>query len=102
MYKAETIEAIKVMQAYVDGHDINGIHGRADAPCWDWTSKGLSSYEIVKEPIEIWCMVNSNGHCLSNQATEDDCIATRDELNKQHNNDFEDYRAVKFRQVIDD
>ena len=100
MNKAETIEAIKIMQAYVDGEDIkyNGVF--KSSPVWNWCNG--EPYKVKPRPIEIWCIVNSKGRCLINQATEDDCIATRDELNKQHNNDFEDYRAVKFRQVIDD
>ena len=100
MNKTETIEAIKVMQAYVDGEDIQYNGEFKSSPVWNWTNGG--SYKVKPVPIEIWCMANSAGHCLSNQPSEDDCIETIADLNRQHNNDFEDYKAVLFRQVLDD
>ena len=105
MNKAETIEAIKVMQAYVDGRVIKTDTGNVNYSLhaievsWNWNS---FNYDIKPQPIEIWCMVNSKGHCLSNQYSESEIIELIGKLNRENNKDFVDYKAVKFREVLDE
>jgi len=45
----ETIEAIKVMQAFVDGKKVTNTRN----PHWNWAGC-LSSYEIKPEPFECY------------------------------------------------
>ena len=103
----DTKKAIKVMQAFVDGKTVKNkdacefsISGRY-MPFWDWDNS-KDSYSVKPQQIEIWCMVNSQGHCLGNHPTEDDIIELIEKLNCKNRNDFTDYKAVKFRQVIDE
>ena len=104
MNKHDAVKFLPLVQALADGKEIEY------RVCGDnWRIKesivfggDIDDYRIKSEPIEIWCMVNSTGHCLSNQSSEDDCIETIEGLNRGHNNDFEDYKAVMFRQVLDE
>ena len=97
----DTNKAIKVMQAWVDGEKIiiDGAIPLVVDPKWDWFN---TDYSIKPQPLGIWCIVNSKGRCLSNQPSEDDCIESIADLNRQHNNEFEDYKPVLFRQVMDE
>jgi hypothetical protein len=53
MTREETIEAIKVMQAYVDGKEIQTLncaaHHKFSEPEWDWE---YFDYCIIDEPLE--------------------------------------------------
>ena len=105
MNKDRINELLPIIQAFAEGKCIqiksfNGI-GWVDAP--DLVFGGEpKDYRIKPKPIEIWCTVNSKGHCLSNQRTESDCIELIEKLNRENKNDFIDYKVVKFREVIDD
>jgi len=66
MNKEQTLAAIAVMQAYVDGEVIQ-VCSRGDndwetleggvIPAWEWS---LCSYRIKPEPREYWLVRNSN------------------------------------------
>ena len=101
IYKAK--ELLPIIQAFIDGEEIQ-VRTAGTPHKWVDTNQIFTgdTYRIKPQAIEIWCMVNSKGHCLSNQATEDDCIDNIEGLNKDYSNDFEDYKAVKFRQVLDE
>ena len=96
----DTKKAIKVMQAYVDGNEIEFDGELIEDPIWSWGSRN-GTYKTKPRPLEIWVMVNSKGDCLSNQATEEGCIEIIQDLN-DFDNDFTDYKAVLFRQVLDE
>jgi len=57
MNKEETIKAIKVMQAFVDGktivisNDVCFLLDTSRAPVWNWYNR---TYTIKPEPIERW------------------------------------------------
>ena len=73
MNKEETIEAIKVMQAFVDGETITsrpmGLNDvksptYATNPEWDWFSY---IYEVKPKPRELWVGFRESGradHCI--------------------------------------
>ena len=58
MNREETKKAIEVMQAYVDGEQIEakqeGCEWRASFPIWDW---GPNEYRVKQEPLECWVTV---------------------------------------------
>jgi len=69
MNKGQTIEAMKIMQAYVDGHEIQFNEPRVDdadkwtgfigcGPSWD-----LSRFKYRKKPkpLELWVNVYHDG-----------------------------------------
>ena len=72
MNKEETIEAIKVMQAFVDGEKIKakiGPHARTiDHPAWNWEH---IEYEVKPKPREAWVAFKQRAdfsdpiHCIS-------------------------------------
>jgi len=55
MNREETKKAIAVMQAYVDGKQIEsaqeGCEWRASFPIWDW---GLNHYRVKPKPRTVW------------------------------------------------
>lgn len=71
MNKQETAEAIRVMQAFVDGGEIEYVHKPMDAqnewfsikePCWDWN---LCRYRVKPKPKELWIAdIDVSGVCL--------------------------------------
>ena len=53
MTREQTIEAIRIMQAYVDGKEVeyehpNGIWMLTPTPCWNWNS---GEYRIKPTPV---------------------------------------------------
>ena len=64
MNKAETAEAIKVMQAYVDGAEIVLRDGNRlselSSPTWNWA---VWDYQVKPKPRTIW--VNEYPHPIS-------------------------------------
>ena len=61
----ETKEAIKVMQAFVDGKEVTNTEN----PHWNWAGN-LESYEIKPEPYECWISINEDGtinHAMKGQ-----------------------------------
>jgi len=70
MNKKETIEAIKVMQAFVDGEAITRrvvdfkATTYANDPAWDWDNY---IYEVIHKPRELWVAFRESGradHCI--------------------------------------
>lgn len=66
MNKEQTKEMIKVMQAYVDGAEIeylgpheNWIH--ADEPGWNFQR---ITYRIKPKPVEYYVLVNAKGEAI--------------------------------------
>jgi len=64
----ETKKAIKVMQAFVGGAEIEAKakdHATTwdnATPAWDWEGW---DYRIKKKPIEVWAYVALSGVCLA-------------------------------------
>ena len=74
MNMEETIEAIKVMQAFVDGETITAIRPHEDRsnevewPIWNWQH---CEYEVKPKPREAWVAFKQRAdfsdpiHCIS-------------------------------------
>ena len=68
MNREETKKAIAVMQAYVDGKQIEAaqegyqytLQEGCDSPLWDWSSY---RYRVMPEPIECWLNVIDGQTC---------------------------------------
>ena len=93
MNREETKKAIAVMQAYVDGKQIEaaqeGSEWRASLPIWDW---GPNEYRVKPEPIECWVTI-FNGHV---------CSTCHDsEESASHITDKPNWTVRKFREVIE-
>ncbi len=64
MNREETIAAIKVMQAYVDGAEIEVRSRNSSAwvrwttPVWDWDR---CNYRIKPKPREMWVVFDAKG-----------------------------------------
>ena len=64
MNREETIEAIKVMQAFVDGEviktSINDVDYKSDGllPVWNWYGH---KYHVKPKPIVVWVALSNNG-----------------------------------------
>ena len=64
MNKEETIEAIKVMQAYVDGETVTAIRPHDERskevewPIWNWQH---CEYEVKPKPREVWAAFTEYG-----------------------------------------
>ncbi len=70
MNKQETAEAIKVMQAWIDGADIEAlsnedegewVHIKSFGPSWGWSKQ---KYRIKPSPREFWITVEPPGETL--------------------------------------
>jgi len=65
MNREKTRKAIEVMQAYLDGKEIQSCDGIEDAwaditnPVWSWFEY---RYRIKPEPREFWVDVDDSGH----------------------------------------
>ena len=97
MNREETKKAIAVMQAYVDGKQIESaqqnykytLQEGCDSPLWDWS---LYSYRVKPEPIECWVTI-FNGHV---------CSTCHDsEESASHITDKPNWTVRKFREVIE-
>ena len=60
MNKEETMKAIEVMMAYVDGKEIitEAFGNIVPEPEWKW---GLNKYLVKPDPIVRWLIKNHNG-----------------------------------------
>ena len=89
MTRLSTHEQIVVMQAFVDGKEIEvEIQGGdtwrtvADRPRWDWYT---FNYRIKAAPKEVWLVYTGQGafvHCFSEKGNAEDyvnCISLRRE-----------------------
>ena len=72
MNREETKKAIEVMQAYVDGEQIEakqeGSDWRPSFPIWDW---GPNDYRVKPKPIECWVTVLNGRTASTVHATEE-------------------------------
>ena len=91
MDREETIEAIKVMQAFVDGEDIlvneqsvkyNAIHSELG---WNWIA---FKYKVKPKPIERWITVYDTGLTGS-------CVFTSKEECELYFSANENQKAIK-------
>ena len=103
MNRVKARELLPIIQAFADGKDIQ-CHQMNDT--WkvldDPQFSIIAELRIKPEPIEIWCMVNNKGHCLGNQPAKNDIVGLIATLNRDHSNGYTDYKAVLFRQVMDE
>ena len=67
MTKDETKKAIEIMQAYVDGKNIQVLSdgewltfGGMGAPEWNFSER---HYRVKPEPLECWVTVMDGNHC---------------------------------------
>ena len=76
MNKEETKEAIKIMQAFIDGEEIQSIDETSstsawtdrDNPSWCW---GLLTFRVKPpKPIGRWVVLNSEGKLWSSRQYE--------------------------------
>ena len=95
MNREETKKAIAVMQAYVDGKQIEsaqeGCEWRASYPIWDW---GLNHYRVKPEPIECWVSVLDGETCSTVYMTKGDADEIRPKMS-------DGWTTRKFREVIE-
>ena len=76
MNREETAKAVEVMQAYVDGAEIESRDriikadgwGQKSEPAWAWTHR---EYRIKPKPREFWVnpLVIVTEHCISAEGT---------------------------------
>ena len=107
MKKGEAADFLPLIQALVDGKIIqHRLPGGEFSDC-GWSTFSFDAqpeqYRIKPQPLEIVCMVNSEGQCLGNFVDELTCTEQIKCLTKDNPSmNFIDYKAVKFRQVMDD
>ena len=105
MRKGEAKDFLPLLQALVDGKTIQFSLIDGDFKDCNWSSFSFDAkperYRIKPEPIEIWCMIDSNKDLIAKSFRNcDDCQNWIDELNKKHNGDYLDYKPVLFRQAM--
>ena len=101
MNRSRASELLPIIQAFADGKDIQ-CHQRDDT--WRFLDEpqfnSNAEYRIKPEPIEIWCMIDSDKNLIAESFRNcDDCQNWIDELNEKHNGDYLDYKPMMFRQV---
>ena len=97
MKREETKEAIKVMQHYADGGDVEYTSGagwhpvtRTEGPSWNWKA---CQYRIKQEPRELWVVV-CPGYAPNACESE--------EMASEFAKHIEGAEAVRFREVTED
>ena len=102
MNREKASELLPIIQAFADGKDIqchqmNDTWKTIETPQFN----EIAEYRVKPEPIEIWCMIDSNKDLIAKSFRNcDDCQNWIDELNKKHNGDYLDYKPVLFRQAM--
>ena len=99
MNRVETKKAIAVMQAYVDGKQIEAaqenytstLQEGCDSPLWDWSSY---SYRVKPEPIECWVNVLDGEICSTVYMTKEEADEMRPKMS-------DGWTTRKFREVIE-
>lgn len=88
----KTKEAIKVMQAYVDGKSIEytqcGIWHPTEDPIWNWS---YISYRVKRGKTVRYAVINSDGNILTIHKYKD--IAEQNQL------DYEGSELIKLEEV---
>ena len=102
MNKNRAIKYLPMITALADGKTIqfrnmNGVWTDTIDPSFN-----TCDYRIKPKPIEIWCMVNSDNHCMGNFNSEIKCHNQIDYINSESVGSFDGYKPVMFRQVIDE
>lgn len=80
--REDTVEMIKVMQAYEDGVEIEwssflgGAWHSAGNPTWDWSHY---TYRIKKQPRDLWlvCLPEGVALCHDKETAENKCCKDR-------------------------
>ena len=95
MNREDTKKAIEVMQAYVDGEQIEakqeGSDWRPSFPIWDW---GPNDYRVKPKPIECWVNVLDGETCSSVYMSKESADESRPKLS-------DGWTTRKFREVIE-
>lgn len=106
MNKKRAKELLPIIEAFANGTAVqfkNSINKWEDIYLKDASFYSEQEYRIKPQPIEVWCMVNSDGECLGNFKDESSCMEQLKTLtNDNPSMAFSDYKTVKFMQVIDD
>ena len=95
-------ELLPIIQAFVSGEEIQ-VRSAGVTFKWEDTNQIFigDKYRIKPQPIEIWCMVKSDNHCMGNFNSEINCHNQIDYINSESVGSFDGYKPVMFRQVID-
>lgn len=81
MNREQTIEAIKVMQAWLDGKKVEFRWNKSDwhqaGPgnlSWDWDS---TEYRIAREPLEVWTFGGAHRTWGTKDRAENNALGAR-------------------------